>query len=505
MPILKFLYCCFIFSDILYCELLGQNILMKYVSLFSIFILLSLCEVKSDEISLPIIGDTLSGVVSNQQEIRMGQAWLKMFRSQVKELNDPLIKSYVENLIYNLATFSELSNPKLEIVIVPNETINAFAVPGGVIGLHTGLFDYAETEDQFASVMAHELAHLSQRHFARRIEKSKDNSITGLASLLAGLVLASTLGGDAAMAAITAGQAYSAENQLRYSRSNEKEADRVGLDTMKKAGRDPRASAQMFEIMLKQVRHFGDRPPEFLLTHPVTENRLADAKARTLSEPRKFFSKSTKYQIIKARAKVLTSKDLTNLESLYRNAIKTSRDKSFGAQYGLSLVLSKLNRHSEARFIMDQILNARSEKIALVYSDIELDLNASRITVAFDKIKNALKKYPNNVALLSLRAEAFWETEQYQNAALDFRKLVIDRPNEPFYWYQLAEIEGLAGNILNVHLARAEYFIRVGAFDNAEEQLATAKTISGADFKTAAVVRQRLTDVEKMRENAEKM
>ena len=155
---------------------------------------------KSDEISLPIIGDTLSGVVSNQQEIRMGQAWLKMFRSQVKELNDPLIKGYVENLIYNLATFSELSNPKLEIVIVPNETINAFAVPGGVIGLHTGLFDYAETEDQFASVMAHELAHLSQRHFARRIEKSKDNSITGLASLLAGLVLASTLGGDAAMA-----------------------------------------------------------------------------------------------------------------------------------------------------------------------------------------------------------------------------------------------------------------------------------------------------------------
>ena len=166
---------------------------MKYVSLFSIFILLSLCEVKSDEISLPIIGDTLSGVVSTQQEIRMGQSWLRMFRGQVKELNDPLIKSYVENLIYNLATFSELSNPKLEIVIVPNETINAFAVPGGVIGLHTGLFDYAETEDQFASVMAHELAHLSQRHFARRIEKSKDNSITGLASLLAGLVLASTL------------------------------------------------------------------------------------------------------------------------------------------------------------------------------------------------------------------------------------------------------------------------------------------------------------------------
>ena len=131
--------------------------------------------------------------------------------------------------------------------------------------------------------------------------------------------------------------------------------------------------------------------------------------------------------------------------------------------------------------------------------------SVGKVFFAFDKIKNALKKYPNNVALLSLRAEAFWKTDQYQNAALDFRKLVIDRPNEPFYWYQLAEIEGLAGNILNVHLARAEYFIRVGAFDNAEEQLVTAKTISGADFKTAAVVRQRLTDVEKMRENAEKM
>ena len=258
---------------------------MKIRSILILLIFSAGFQLKSDEIVLPTIGDTLSGIVSTQQEYRMGQSWLKAFRSQVREFNDPLIKSYLENLLYNLATYSELDNPKLEIILIPNNTINAFAVPGGIIGVHTGLFEYAETEDQFASVMAHELAHLSQRHFARRIENNKDNSIAGLAGLLAGLVLASTLGGDAAMAAMTAGQAFAAENRLRYSRANEKEADRIGLKTMKKANRDPRASTQMFEIMLKKLRQYGDRPPEFLLTHPVTEKRLADAKSRTIYEP----------------------------------------------------------------------------------------------------------------------------------------------------------------------------------------------------------------------------
>ena len=127
--------------------------------------------------------------------------------------------------------------------------MNAFAVPGGIVGIHTGLFSYAENEDQMVSVLAHELAHLSQRHFARGLEARRASSTLSLAGLLAGLALSATVGGDAGMAAITATQALTMENQLRYSRSNEKEADQFGLRTLKKAGRDPRAAADMLSLI----------------------------------------------------------------------------------------------------------------------------------------------------------------------------------------------------------------------------------------------------------------
>ena len=176
----------------------------------------------SDEIKLPVLGDSLSGIVSKQQEFQLGRTWLKVFRSRVREFDDPLMQQYLENLIYNLATYSELENPNIELVIVNNPTMNAFAVPGGVVGIHTGLFAYAENEDQMVSVLAHELAHLSQRHFARGLESRRNSSAATLAGLLTGLVLAATVGGDAGMAAMAATQAMTLENQLRYSRSNEK-------------------------------------------------------------------------------------------------------------------------------------------------------------------------------------------------------------------------------------------------------------------------------------------
>ena len=214
----------------------------------------------SKEIKLPVLGDTTSGIVSKQQEYHLGRAWLKAFRGRVREFDDPLMQNYLEEIIYNLATYSELENPNIELVIVKNPTMNAFAVPGGIVGIHTGLFSYAENEDQMVSVLAHELAHLSQRHFARGLEARRASSTLSLAGLLAGLALSATVGGDAGMAAITATQALTMENQLRYSRSNEKEADQFGLRTLKKAGRDPGAAADMFETMLKRLRYAGDRP-----------------------------------------------------------------------------------------------------------------------------------------------------------------------------------------------------------------------------------------------------
>jgi predicted Zn-dependent protease len=152
-----------------------------------------------------------------------------MFRSQVDVYEDPIMQRYVESVVYELVEFSELQDRRIEVVIVNNPTMNAFAVPGGIIGIHTGLFQFAQTEDQFASVIAHEIAHLSQRHFSRRVEFAKTQQPLALAGLLAGLVLIATTGSDLGLAALTATQAATQDAALRYSRGNEQEADRIGM------------------------------------------------------------------------------------------------------------------------------------------------------------------------------------------------------------------------------------------------------------------------------------
>lgn len=264
-------------------------------------IALTLCQpAQAKEIQLPNLGDASSGVVSLQQEQALGEAWSRSFRSQVPTSSDPQLADYTEKLLQNLAQYSEIQHKQLNVIMVENSSMNAFAVPGGVVGVHTGLFRYAKTEAQLSSVLAHELAHLSQRHFARGVEKQRNSSVPTMAAMLASLVLAATVGGDAGIAAMSVTQAAALDSRLRFSRQNEQEADRIGMKTMAAAGIDPYAAADMFEQMLQATR-YSKRPPEFLLTHPVTEKRIADTRNRAMRYPRETSQTSLDYQLMRAR------------------------------------------------------------------------------------------------------------------------------------------------------------------------------------------------------------
>ena len=145
---------------------------------------------------LPDIGANPIGSVSTREEYRLGQTWLRLFRRQSPIDSEPVVNYYVKSLLAKLAGHSALNQQKLSLVIVNNPTINAFAVPGGIIGVHTGLFIFAENEQQFASVLSHELAHLSQRHYARAVQQQRNQNIPTMAALLGSLViLATTVGG----------------------------------------------------------------------------------------------------------------------------------------------------------------------------------------------------------------------------------------------------------------------------------------------------------------------
>ena len=261
---------------------------------------------------LPTFGDSASGIITMTEERKLGQQFLRSIRARAPTLDDVVMQDYLEHLTYHLAANSQLKDRRLDLIIIKNPTLNAFAAPGGIIGVHHGLFFYAETEHELASILAHEIAHLSQRHFARQLQQGRKSSVVSLAGLLAGVILAATAGSDAGMAALTTSQAHSQNQFLKYSRDREAEADRVGIHTLAEANMDPRAMAYMFERLQRASRYStGNRIPEFLRSHPVNKSRIADSYNQSRDYPKKVFPLKLKYQMMRVRARVITSQTMS--------------------------------------------------------------------------------------------------------------------------------------------------------------------------------------------------
>lgn len=456
----------------------------------------------STEIQLPALGDATSGVVSPQQERELGQAWARAFRAQVPTSHDPLMIDYLEKLTTKLAGYSQLKDKQLELLLVKNPTMNAFAVPGGVMGVHTGLFTTAETENQFSSVIAHELGHLSQRHFARSVEAQQNASIPTTAAMLASLVLMATAGGDAGMAAMMATQAASLDNQLRFSRQNEQEADRVGMETMVAAGLDPYAVPEMFESMLKQTR-YSRRPPEFLLTHPVTESRIADAMNRATRYPRQSFDQSIDFHLMRARVLMMQSENPQSAVKRFESELEGDSLNKEASRYGLVIAAVSAGQLDKAEQALGPLLIGRPGYTTYLLAQVEIMQAQGKREQALTLLQQMLVKDPTNHPLNMAYADALMRAGFYLQSEQVLERHSRRRRGDPYVWYQLAEVSGLAGNILGVHEARAEYFILNGIYDAAMIQLRNALKLADDQYHTKAILQERVRDVREMQAKAD--
>jgi predicted Zn-dependent protease len=459
----------------------------------------------TEGLKIPNLGESSTSLFSADYEYQLGRMWLRSFRGQAPIKNDPLLHSYLEGLVFELVQHSELQDRRIELVIVDNPTINAFAVPGGVIGVHSGLFQYAMTEDEFATVMAHEIAHLSQRHFSRRMEMAQEQGPMQIAGLLAGILLAATVGTDAGMAAMTTAQGLTQDAQLRYSRANEAEADRVGLRTLYNAGMDPYAAPQMFERMYAATRYSQtDRVPEFLRTHPLSEKRIADTRTRAMQYPRRIRSVSLDYQLMRARVAVQAMRTPEEAVSMFRAALEGESISDAATTYGLVLALTAAGRADEAALALDSIWSDDRNRIEYVIAGAEIDLARGDAARAVSTLERRLTLSPGNHPLTMSYASALQQAGSPHLAEavlLEQSRLVT---TDPGLWYLLAEVQGLAGNIVGLHRSRAEYFILVNALDSAERQLSYAQNFVGNDFATSSLINERLRDIQDMRDELDR-
>ncbi|WP_439861409.1 M48 family metalloprotease [Pseudomonas sp. MBLB4136] len=450
-------------------------------TLLTLACLLALPATASD---LPSLGDASSSLVSPQQEHQLGRAWLGLLRGQISQLSDPQLKEFVESSVYRLSETSQLQDRRLEFVLLDSPQINAFAAPGGIIGVNGGLFLYAQTEAEYASVMAHELAHLSQRHFARGLEAQQRMQVPMMAAMLAGIVAAAAGAGDVGIATIASTQAAAIQEQRRFSRQNEQEADRIGLVNLEKAGFDPRAMPSMFERLMRQYR-YDRKPPEFLLTHPVSESRIADTRNRAEQHAGGGIKDSLRYQLMRARVSLIYEGTPGLAAKRFRSMLEEN-PKLDAARYGLALAQIKGGQHQQARETLQPLLQNEPNDPTYNLAQIELDIAASRLDEAQGRIERLLALYPNSYPLQQARVDLLLKQGRAQDAERALDELLKSRAKDPDIWYLVAEVRGLSGNTVGLHQARAEYFALVGDFDEAIEQLDFAKRRASNNFQLAS-------------------
>ena len=455
--------------------------------------------------ALPSLGDRISGTVSIEQEYAMGQQFLSNIRRGAPTISDPLLNAYLESVTYKLASRSQLQDHRLSFIIIDSEALNAFAAPGGIIGVNTGLFLNAQSEAEFASVMAHEIAHVSQRHFARGIDEAQAARIPGMAALLASVIIMATSDTSHGTAAVAAAQGRAIENQLRFSRSNETEADRVGQDVMFSAGFDPDGMSTLFERLLA-INRFGRQPPEFLLSHPLTESRVSGSRGRASRYPRQQYRANLEYQIVRARVVGHYATNKADLVLEYERLFEysTSEFTRDTNRYALAIAYYENRQFAKASATLEPLLEKDPNRISYVVTLAEILTEQNEPGQAIEFLQRHLAINPGNNALTTAYVDALIEARSYTTASEIMERHSLSRPNDLQLWFKLAETQGQAGNISQVHQARAEYFRLLRDYQRARQQLRSALKIesdNGIAPAEEARLRQKIQEIERLQQN----
>ena len=453
---------------------------------FFLFLFISLLVFSQEkDLNLPNLGDRVSGVISLEQERILGQGFLEQVYAQAPLIDDPIIQEYTELLIYKLSETSQVKDRQFTIVLIDEKSLNAFAAPGGVIGVNGGLFLNAGNEAQLASVLGHELAHLSQRHFARNVLRGRDTNLASSLVMVSAIALAIISNNPTAF--IT-GPAALQQQQLRYSRIFEREADRYGFNNLIAAGYDPAGMGQMFENMAKVRKLAGDNPPEFLLTHPITSSRVSDAfNAADQIEFTGGKKNTINFEFIKGRLKARYNS--LSPQAAVRYFKKLYEDTpSNENKYAYISALQSNGQTDQALNVMNEILKKFPKNLILNTTKSEILLSGQRLSNAQKNIEQVLNISPGNYPASIMKAKILSSKKQFIKAEEILRDLLISKNRDPGLWMQLSEVQRAGKNIVGYHLSRGEYYTLIGDFDNALNQFQFALSLSGNSFQTSETI-----------------
>ena len=463
-------------------------------------------------LNLPRLGDVDSDELSPASERRLGQVVMQQLRRDDVIMEDTELTEWLNRFAAPLVATRNAAGRDFELFMVNDRSVNAFALPGGYIGVHTGLILSAQNESELASVLAHEIGHVTQRHIARQFGQQRQTTALIVASVLLA-ILAARANPDAAVGALQLGDAAARGRILGFSRDAEREADRVGLDMLSEAGFDPLGSVGFFQKLQATTRIYESNAPSYLRTHPLTSERIADMQTRTLSLTAKQRADSLEFQLIKARLKGSGDESADG----YRNAINSfetdisnaaatagqAKNKPIMASifkddplisagvayYGLSVAQMFARQFTQAALSLGK---AREQlpinQPMVMQQQIRLAVASNDPTNAVQLADQALRIHPNSRPLTVARLEALVQAKQWARASTVVRDELQVRRSDAELWRIAAVVHNENKEIGLAHRATAERMALQGAWPAAIEQLGFAQRSPNVDFVTSAII-----------------
>jgi predicted Zn-dependent protease len=422
---------------------------------------------------LPDFGTPADSVLSKSREAQLGRSVMLQLRNAGAVVDDPQLTEYIGILGSKLASQANNGDFSFEFFVVGDERINAFAMPGGYIGVNAGLILASENESELAGVLAHEVSHVTQRHIARSVYDNQRMSMVSMAAMIAAMLLgaASDMSGQAMTGIAAAGQSVGIQRQINFTRSNEHEADRVGMEVLARAGFDPNGMASFFEKLARRTSASTQYVPEMLQSHPVTTGRIAEARGRARQLARATHEDSIGYGLAKARLRVLTADTPQAAVALFDHV---TAESSPADRYGRALSLSRIGLDDEAERLFGGLAAENPHVIAYRIGQAEALMQSGLHDAAMDVYTEAVRVSPRNVPLVISYAEGLIASGEPARAHAVLLDLLNNSQPTPAQIQLIARAANAEGDSVNAYHYMSEYYASIGDLRLAMSQLRMA-------------------------------
>lgn len=474
----------------------------RLLTAFAVTLLIALPAAAQDSRGdLPDIGNPASTTLSRADEYKIGRMILRGLRDSGQIVEDPEVNEYIAAIGARLASHAHEGGHRFTFFVVKDAGINAFALPGGFIGINAGLFTATANESELAGVLAHEIAHVTQRHIARSLQNAGRSNMASAAAVLAAVLIGATTGmpADALLGTVTAAQSLAAQQQINFTRSNESEADRVGMGILANSGFDPQGMPAFFWTLQQRYGSAGAGIPDLLRTHPVTTERIAETRDRAEQYERPVVEDSTGYALIRERLRVQSLPPETNFRVMYSDAVGADLPSTDARRYGRALALLEdggAGATTEAAGILKDLLD-RHPDVTLYHTALgQAQLAAGDRAGSRRTLQEALRLFPRNVPVTIRYAETLMQTGEAPLAHRVLLDLFNNVPPTPEQARFIALVASAAGDTADAYYYMSEYHVMGGDLSLAIAQLRLALAVPELNDVQRRRFEARLTELE---------